>query len=462
MALNFNKWVDKFRKTNEASLQDNPGIPGESGDNGPKYLSDIQRKAQQEASEKGINRMNWQRKAGEMMGFVQEAQRIQRGKENELAQLAEEVIRENYGSILDNVELDIRIVTRHNFDEHKEACEECEQPSYRELKDPEIKAEINKRKIANNIIQGEGKNTKHILHGDTAKNGLIRIFGEREGKRLHTLYDQITKTMESLDWMIPVEIQKQMWEQNPEGFAGKCKVEWKVEEPSEDDAKKVLDQIKKDEGELSSNDDTEDFFNTGKPVIHAHGVDFPMLLHETVKGIYELIASAGQPKDERVAQVVSLNADVLANEMEDLRYGPYIAADLRDFINQNPNIDRYENLRESVFGKMIVLPANEFLSLMLGILKKTPEARTIVDGLVDQCIAELEEYDQKVTNYEVKQTLGEEDHEEGHEEENQEEPSQMNYDEMGTSDLRALIDQYLDEGRFEEVKKIDDVLKTRK
>lgn len=466
MALNFNDW----KKNEEASLRNNPGIPGGGTDKSVRYLSDVDRRAKEDADRKGINQRNAMQKSGELMQYVGEAMSIQRGKEAELEELAEEVIRNNYGAILENVQLKMKIVRpgQVKFPEQEEAEEE-EQPTYSELNDPEIKAEIDKRKIANNIIQGEGKNTKHILHSDMAKEGLVRIFGETKGKRIHTCYDNITKIMESLDWMMPMEVQERMWKENPAGFAGKCKVEWKVEKPKDEDAQKILDQIKQDEGDISVNDDTEDFFNTGQPIVNAIGVDFPMLLHETVKGIYELIASAGQAEDEEVAKIVSLNADVLSNEIEDLRYGPYIAADLRDFINVNPDIEKHQNLRESVFGKMIVMPANDFLSLMFGILKKTPEARTIVDGLVADCIKELDDYElgQHIdtgSNYEDDEEqefdnvsldeLGVDPPAETTE-------TEVDYNSMGRRELEALVDQYLEDGKFDEVKKIDDILRSK-
>lgn len=515
MALNFKDFFENKKKINEASLKNNPGIPGQGQDKSVDYLSDVERRATADAARKGIT----PRSGMELMRYAEESQRMQRGKEEELEALAEEVVRANYGAILDNVNFDIELVRRGevSFPEQDQAEEEKKEMEAEEKekekeknkkpifknpfkkkddeKEEETKkqaeeetdalviAEIHKRKIANNIIQGEGKNTKHILHSDLAKNGLIRIFGREDGVKIHRLYDNITKIMESLDWTIPMEFQEKMWKENPQGFAGSCKVDWGDDENEEQEegceggscnrkesADKILKQIKDDEGDLSANDDTEDFFNSGSPSVIARGIDFPMLIHESVKGIYELIASAGIPKDVNIAKKVSLNADVLSNELEDLRYGPYIASDIRDFINVNPDVDKHDNIRESVFGKMIVLPANEFLQLVFGILKKTAEARTRVDSIIRECVEELDQYE---LGQHIDMNTGDEQENEYDEvdpetldvkpeEPKTAEPEVTDYSTMRTKDLQDLVDHYLDEGDFTKVKEIGAILASRK
>jgi len=93
------------------------------------------------------------------------------------------------------------------------------------------------------------------------------------------------------------------------------------------------------------------------PVIKARGIDFPMLLHETVKGIYELIASVSQPgldaseEEIKKAQTVKLNVSSFMDEAEDFRTGPEIASDFRDFINENPDSSYSPNIRAFVLVK---------------------------------------------------------------------------------------------------------------
>ena len=84
-----------LQKIEEASLQGNPGIPGEGGKEG-KYLSDVEAKA--EERNRDLQRRHG-REIPQFMSLVSRARDIQRGHEKELEVLAEEAIRTMYGSI---------------------------------------------------------------------------------------------------------------------------------------------------------------------------------------------------------------------------------------------------------------------------------------------------------------------------------------------------------------------------
>jgi len=137
------------------------------------------------------------------------------------------------------------------------------------------------------------------------------------------------------------------------------------------------------------------------PVIKAVGVDFPMLLHETVKGIYELLSAPGLPEEESIAQTVLMNTG-LSDEPEDWKYGPRIAKDLTAFLNENERIDEIPNLREEFFRTLLdreTMETKDFLELVKGILMKTPEARAKVDSMIDDLINDLD-YDNQMKKYE--------------------------------------------------------------
>ena len=86
-----------------------------------------------------------------------------------------------------------------------------------------------------------------------------------------------------------------------------------------------------------SDEDLQELFSSGNPVIKARGIDFPMLLHETVKGIYELLSAPGLPEEESVAQTVLMNTG-LSDEPEDWKYGPRIANDFFAFLNEKSEL----------------------------------------------------------------------------------------------------------------------------
>jgi len=366
---------------NEASLEDNKAIP----DN---YLKDTENKAIDILRRSGVNQQSMMR----MMRLVQSVVQLQNGKESALEKLADDTIRENYGTILDNVILDLKLVKQGQVPPPPSDSEEQDdaKDELKRLNDDNIKAEVDKRKIANNIMQGEAKNTHRFIHMVKDKLDAIE-------PRLFPLYDEILKINEFFDWMIPMEVQKDMWEKMPGMFAGNVKVDWGDEDEDGDGEKEDLSaKILKDleaGDDLENNEDAEELFSEGTPRITARCLDFPMLIHEAVKGIYELIAAVGIPEDEKTAELVLLNADTMSDEIEDLRYGPFIAGDLRDFISSISGWDRYPNIREHVFGKMMALPAGDFLKLVKSILMREESAKKKVKQIIDEIIDEIRDYE---------------------------------------------------------------------
>jgi hypothetical protein len=462
---NFSKFIKE-----EITIKGNSGIPGESNDNKDnekKYLSDVERRARQ--------RLGVPREENPMLGrpnqtistynelniLIEKSMKLIKGKEKKLEDLAKKIILSEYGSILENVELDIKIVTsldiKKFMDDEDEGEEEM--PSYRLLNDPEIKKEVDKRKILNNIIQGEAKNTKRILAMPEVRYELIKIYGEVEGKEAQKIWMRITELADKLDWLIPINIKSDMMERAPQGLSGACSVKWpdkKSDKDPEDSLDKVLKHL--EDGDIDDNDkDLKDLLSNGNPIIKARGVDFPMLIHETVKGIYELIASAGIPEDKKTAELVILNTSSFSDEAEEFRFGPEIAADIRDFINKTKkNIDNYTNVREKFCGKLAVMPAEEFLHLVKNILSESPYARTKVDEIIQNIMDEEDEYRRKLAEYEASSKLDYFDQDEEDDvddfEQSQEEDERVvkkPYEQMTQAEIQQEIENAIAEENYE-------------
>ena len=58
--------------------------------------------------------------------------------------------------------------------------------------------------------------------------------------------------------------------------------------------------------------------------IRARAVCFPMLVHELIKGYYEILAQSGFKDDDETTQATIKKIDTLSNEPEDIRYGKFI------------------------------------------------------------------------------------------------------------------------------------------
>lgn len=466
--------MKSFKKfLEEVTIKGNPGIPGE-GDKRPgdkDYLSDIEKRAKDKL---GITGREFPPQLGQRINqLLQFSLEKTRGKETQLEELAKQVILDNFGDILEGVELDIKLlrsgseIDKFMKDETEE--EESDMPTFREIKDSELIRRIHKAKIGNVIIQGEAKNTKHILHTEEVKDSINEIFGA-QAEAIFRTWDEITKIADKMDWIIPIQVKAQMMEQHPEGMAGAVKVDFKKKDKDEDSEYK-------EEEEVQNEEEIVDEFT---PIIKARGIDFPMLLHETVKGIFELIAAVSQPgmdaptEEIEMAQTVKMNVSSFEDEVEDFRTGPEIAADFRDFINENDKAMYTPNMRAYIFGKMMdpeYMTSQEFLDLFRGILNNTEEARKIIDEIIDEVVDELKAYDlgEVLPDYEEESGY-EDDYEqqrdygdvEAEAETEQEDDEEVDYSEMTQRQLQELIDDALDSGDFDKVRDLSQFLKEGK
>jgi len=165
---------------NEADIKGNPAVS-------PEYLASLNKRA--EASAREIEQ-KYGRDMMNLMRFVMEVQSMQRGKEKQIEALTRKVIEEQYGSILGETELDIRIPTNPREMKQKmdqEKPEEQDMPSFKEIEDEDTKTAIHKRKILNMIAQGEAINSKKMLLSDTNMDGLTELLGKESAEKMADL-----------------------------------------------------------------------------------------------------------------------------------------------------------------------------------------------------------------------------------------------------------------------------------
>lgn len=349
----------------EADIKGNPAIS-------PEYLNSLNQRAEQSARQ---IEAKYGRDMGSLMRAVGQVQMMQRGKEKQLADLTKKVILEQYGTILGETELDIRIPTdqremKQKMDQEK-SDDQPEMPSFKDIEDEDTKTAIHKRKILNMIAQGEAINSKKMLLGDTNMDGLIELFGEANAKKMVELLVMITDICNARDWRIPEEVGARMIEMG-NGLSGVSKIEWKPAKPESEE----------DQEEEETETPAEDSQTT--PTLIILGLDQAMLFHEAIKAIYGLINQGGLAHldDETIAKVF-MNTETPRDEVQDLKRAKLTAADLREFIQSFPEVDDIENGREYVWGKMIdanLVPDREFLELMNLIFTAAPAYRELAEG----------------------------------------------------------------------------------
>ncbi len=129
-------------------------------------------------------------------------------------------------------------------------------------------AAIEKKKILNMITQAAGKATKDIIRfSETVETELQNIFGNR-GKQILDCWVRMSDLADKMDWVIPINRKSEMMKNMPQGMAGACQVIWESQSGNYYEMSMLLEK------------------EATKIVIKAAGIDFPMLIHETIKGIY--------------------------------------------------------------------------------------------------------------------------------------------------------------------------------
>lgn len=517
----------------EISIRGNKGVPEEK-------LREIERKGAEK-----VRGLHPHQVGGRLMELLRKSNTFINGKQQELQELAKSAVKNHFGYVLDKVDIEADLTRSGNeigefmkdqdkknkerFDKFKKDLEDKLKKNKEKLKDenlsdkerkdcegrckkiedylggkeseetekldPEVvKLAVDKRKLMNNFIQGEAKNVKAILHLDEVKNGLKRIYGEAKGQEAFDTWDEMTKLADKLDWLLDPHMRGMQMENNPSGFAGAVATqrplpnfdEAKSDEEKEEEQKAKEDIIQKmEKGEIPK--DSEEVRNAlKKSVIRAKGIDFPMLIHELVKGVWEIITDVAMPTHKGLAKEVHKQTSSFADEAEDWKYGPYLASDLNNFIMKNPKVQKHPNVKEYVFAKLIDRRRwsdEQCLENLKNIFLESPKGREIIDKLVDEVVDALDLYKQQLEDWERRKRehdLRKKEEEEAEkwskevssgEEQGQESEidrlirqtadreSSQDFSEMSQREIQDLIDDALDAGDFEKVKMLSQYLK---
>jgi hypothetical protein len=378
------KNFEKFIKE-EVDLRGNKGVP-----------TDFMRKSDEEAARNlGIRpddesqmRNLWpsfegaMRQSQQILSTGPNGQRLSQQEVQEriakLEKLAEKVVRDQFGEILDSsikpIELDIKLVpmgsVNREIGDINEVPQQAKQPTEQDQEEQDERDQedqdeeqdedqdenqesgsdeeqeevpgtdlvdaVEKKKILNMITQAAGKSTKDIIRAsDIVDEGLQQIFGDGY-RTILNLWVQMSDIADKMDWVIPIDRKASMMRNQPGGMAGAVQVKWES---------------------LSGN-----FYNMNlllekeatKIVIKSAGVDFPMLIHETIKGIFLFLQSGAIKKDKKTAEIVKKATSSFMDEAQDFRYGPPALQMLLTFVNKFSESNDYKRLETRVFTMLAV------------------------------------------------------------------------------------------------------------
>ncbi len=489
------------------------------------------------------------RESSQLLTTGPEGQRLSqedvKDRVEKLQKLAEKVVREEFGDILDTsikpiefkIELvpmgqvaskltDIRDVSQQakqpteeqqeeqdKKDQEKREKEEEQEDGSSEMSSEEqvpgtdLVSAIDKKKLLNMFTQAAGKSTKDIIrYSDTVSNELRRIFGPTS-ERILQCWVAMSDIADKMDWIIPIDRKASMMRNAPGGMAGACQVKWESHSGNLYDMNLLLEK------------------EATKITIHSVGVDFPMLIHETIKGIYLFLQSGAVKKDKETAKIIKAATSSFTDEAQDFRYGPPALQMLIQFVNKFPESDRYKRLDTRVFTMLAVdkeraldeakaskpefkeylekkakvaRTDDEFLEIMKSLFSvfdlqgsdfvvnqerfdkslAKKEIKKIIDYIVDDIesyAAELEEWErqQKEREEELKyqQELPKEEEEESEVDaivrkalygSDEEEEVDVDFSKLSNSEIQSLIDDALDAGDYERVKMLAQYLKEGK
>lgn len=366
-------------------------------------------------------------------------------------------------------------------DDSQEEEEEHEEEQENEITNKDVAFAIDKKKILNMITQGEGKATKDIIKfSDTIVNGLNEIFGESY-KQILDIWARTSDEADKLDWNIPVGQKQQLFKELPGGIAGAVDLAWESL-----DNKQYNFKLLKENSEFN------------KIIIRAYGVDFPMLIHETVKGIYMLLQSSAIKSNPELAEEIKRATSSYRDEAEDFRYGTLAQSMFRDFVNACKDANKYSNMKEKVFAILAYdkerggkFTDEEFLSItksIFSVFRKDEVsgkikyvidfelfngslAKSKIEAIIQEINQLEDEYQEEIRKWELEQRFGghseqdkeDDEHPEPNEQEGQSEIDKLirqssereeDLSSLSPSELQVLIDDALDSGDYAEVKRL--------
>lgn len=122
-----------------------------------------------------------------------------------------------------------------------------------------------------------------------------------------------------------------------------------------------------------------------RPIITVQALNFPLLLRETIRGIFELVSSHGLPKDRKKANYILRKADFIKAEPWDMRLGVGLWDSLYTCMYEYDT-----DVVPFVFMKLCENTPEEFNKIMKEILTPTKLGRRYIDDLANSVLHNID------------------------------------------------------------------------
>ncbi len=254
------------------------------------------------------------------MGMLEEINAIEMQHKEQLEELATRLVMQEFGVEPDSLKFEIEFQPENMEPEDVTKDNEPEEePEEAELQGS-LNLEVEKRRFINAMIQGSSAKGHYMFH--LVEDDLNAI-----DPNLVNMYGVMMSVAELLYWLAPDE-------QMSMAAGGSM--------------------MGKEEIDLSGE----------KPVIKIKAFTFPVLMHEMIKGVMELVSAHGLPKDVKSRKYVTSKADTLQGEYWDIRLGPGFWQKFMDTLEIED-----QGFRVFIYHKLVRMPAPEFLDFIRRMLK---------------------------------------------------------------------------------------------
>lgn len=290
-----------------------------------------------------------------MMGATMKIMQIESQHKEELEDLAVRIVKEEFNVSDDDLQFDAKIVGMGQIDmsgmqgQSQEQQMDSEEEAMEEFEDFDL--EKQKRRFLNQLIQGASKKGHYMFH-------LVEEELNEINPELINLYGVMMSINDLVYWIMPDQT-TMMMAQSGASIAGKEEVD----------------------------------LETDPPTVIARGITFPVLVHELVKGVMEVLAANGLPSDPNKAKRVIDSEDTLVAEVWDLRLGPVIWEKFRESYPEEILQDEKVIIQSYLFSELASMDVRDFFKLTKLILSGSEEGKNEVKRIVDEIIAELDKYE---------------------------------------------------------------------
>ena len=217
---------------------------------------------------------------------------------------------------------------------------------------------VAKRRFMNAIIQGAAKKGHFMFE-------LVRDSLEGMESGITDKYGALMAMNDYLYWMMPPEAVEQMAAAG-QNMGGSEEIEMEKDEEGEE---------------------------TGNYVIKAKAVMFPILVHELIKGYYDILGAGSIPEDPILGQMVVAKADTLTGEIFDIIVGTYLWEKLLESYPEKVLMENMKIVQSLIFREFSKLPKNKFTSLAQRVNAGDPSAYRDMEKIADDIIDNLNKQD---------------------------------------------------------------------